>query len=214
MMASALGAIAIHAILVAECEGHKVKDYSSLGIGPPFNITRIDNVHENRFITVADVTIDRHGERGLYTIIERADTVLMFVRDKVGDRVLLLEQHRFPSNMRSLELPMGAIEAGETPYEAACRELMEETGLTIRSHDPVASFYPSAGLSAQRIHVLSVVVDELAIDNTIEEEEILERCVYPISSLASLVDDGRICEGFSLASLTVLKSKRPDLFDF
>jgi ADP-ribose pyrophosphatase YjhB (NUDIX family) len=49
-----------------------------------------------------------------------------------GDRFLLVERGREPSRGR-FAFPGGRIEAGETPEQAARRELFEETGMTASS---------------------------------------------------------------------------------
>ena len=54
----------------------------------------------------------------------RVRSMAMVVRD---NRILMIETYR--SNRRIYELPGGGIEAGETPEEAALRELQEECGL-------------------------------------------------------------------------------------
>ena len=48
------------------------------------------------------------------------------------DRSVLIVKSRKPSHGGAWSLPGGHIEAGETAREAALRELMEETGVTVR----------------------------------------------------------------------------------
>lgn len=59
--------------------------------------------------------------------INAPDSVLLvcFTQDK---KLILVRQFRPASNQFTVELPAGAIEKGETPEEAAHRELYEETG--------------------------------------------------------------------------------------
>jgi dihydroneopterin triphosphate diphosphatase len=56
---------------------------------------------------------------------KRPESVLVVVYTRGGD-VLLLERHTPPGWWQSVT---GSLEPGETPYEAAVRELAEETGL-------------------------------------------------------------------------------------
>ena len=63
--------------------------------------------------------------------------------------IILIRQYRYPLGRFIYELPAGLIEAGETPEQAAIRELKEETGYILEpvSGDPTwnRGFYMGAG---------------------------------------------------------------------
>lgn len=68
------------------------------------------------------VRLDRHWE-----IVEHPDAVAILVRD--GSRILGVRQTRPAIGLQTWELPAGLIDPGETPQQAARRELAEEANL-------------------------------------------------------------------------------------
>ena len=58
----------------------------------------------------------------------RSEGMAVYAVTEDGERIVLERQYRYPINDVLYELPAGLIEPGETPEEAACREMLEETG--------------------------------------------------------------------------------------
>jgi 8-oxo-dGTP pyrophosphatase MutT (NUDIX family) len=67
--------------------------------------------------------------------------------------VLLLWRHRFITDTWGWEIPAGAVDDGESPADAAAREVREETGWLPGPLEHLVSYQPSNGLSDQRFHV-------------------------------------------------------------
>jgi len=71
----------------------------------------------------------------------------------INEKVLLVEQYRTAAGCRTLEIPAGTIEEGESPDECARRELIEETGFQASQWDKLTAYYPSPGYSTEIIQI-------------------------------------------------------------
>ena len=67
--------------------------------------------------------------------------------------ILLVRQFRLPANQYLWEIPAGKIDDGETVFEAAQRELSEETGLNAKSWIELVTFYPSPGYVEEKMTI-------------------------------------------------------------
>ncbi|OSX79681.1 hypothetical protein BU14_0072s0039 [Porphyra umbilicalis] len=77
-----------------------------------------------------------------------------------GD-TLLVRQFRPSVGRDSVEFPAGLVDGGETPTDAAMRELREETGFTATAVVDVSPVtYTSTGLSDEGVVLVTVDVDE------------------------------------------------------
>jgi 8-oxo-dGTP pyrophosphatase MutT (NUDIX family) len=75
-----------------------------------------------------DQVIQPDGESGIYGTIHTKPGVAILVKDETGD-VFLTKQFRYSVGKDSVELVTGAIDSGESPLQAAQREVREEIGM-------------------------------------------------------------------------------------
>lgn len=71
----------------------------------------------------------RTGKEEKMVFVDADDAVCVVALDKTG-KVILVRQFRFGVEKDTLEAPGGLVDEGETPLDAAKRELEEETGYT------------------------------------------------------------------------------------
>ena len=74
--------------------------------------------------------------------------MLAYTEDR---QVLCVRQYRPALERYTLELPSGIIDPGETPEQAARRELIEETGYEARDLEVLGPLYPDTGRLGNRI---------------------------------------------------------------
>jgi ADP-ribose pyrophosphatase len=104
------------------------------------------------FRVTEDEASDPKGFRIERSIVRHAGSAVMLAVDK-KDRVLLVRQYRLPAEQYLWEVPAGNVDAGETPAQAAKRELIEETGLRAKKWKKLVSFYPSPGFVQEKMTV-------------------------------------------------------------
>lgn len=69
-------------------------------------------------------------------------------------RVLLIQQYRYAARQYLWELVAGRIDEGETPLQAAARELKEETGYSAKRLKIFLEFFPTPGFLEEKMFLL------------------------------------------------------------
>lgn len=93
----------------------------------------------------------RTGELFATVVIESSDWVNV-VALTPAQQVVTVRQFRFGSGDVTLEIPGGIIDPGETPLEAAKRELQEETGYAAERWTSLGSIAPNPAIHRNRIY--------------------------------------------------------------
>jgi ADP-ribose pyrophosphatase len=94
---------------------------------PGWTIKSFKHVYSNDLIKVFEDTLDLDGEEKIYTRAIRRDysTIVPFISN---NEILVIRSYRHLVDSIQVEAPSGYIEDGESPCQAAKRELEEETG--------------------------------------------------------------------------------------
>jgi ADP-ribose pyrophosphatase len=140
------------------------------------------------------------GIKDPYYVIERPDAAIVFPLTQSGE-VVLVRQYRPPIGMMELGLPAGLVEEGESPEEAARRELSEETGYTGGEWAPLGSVASSPSLKDNWAYLFLArgVVETRAPDP--DEHELMEVVRVPVEGLSGLVYSGKIVSSSGVAAI-------------
>jgi ADP-ribose pyrophosphatase len=104
------------------------------------------------FRVTENEAVDKTGWRMKRSIVRHNGSAVMMPVD-AKNRVLLVRQYRMPANQFLWELPAGKLDEGETPLQAAKRELVEETGLKAKKWKKLVMFYPSPGYVEEKMTI-------------------------------------------------------------
>lgn len=121
-------------------------------------------------------------------------------------RVLLIWRHRYITGTWSWEIPIGKVEEGESPAEAAAREFEEETGWRPGPLRHLIYVQPTPGLSSSEHHIYRA--DEAThIGKPVDGFESERVAWVPLADLRSLMDKAEIVSGTTLAALLYVLSE-------
>jgi ADP-ribose pyrophosphatase len=129
-------------------------------------------------------------------VLRRPDSVSIVAVD--GGLIVVVRQTRAGAEGRTLELPAGSIEEGESPEECATRELVEECGLTAGAWRKLGEFWAAPDYSTEYVHAFEAT--EL-VDVGIGEREEGDDLVMERLPLRGVI--GELSDSNSLAALAL-----------
>lgn len=113
---------------------------------PRRRVVRREVVLDHRYLRLRlDTERDAQGRETTF-ILGTGPSIAQIVPVWDDGTVTLLSQRRHGLRTRSIEVPGGHVDPGETPLAAARRELREETGLSARRLTPLLEFLPAIKL--------------------------------------------------------------------
>ncbi|WHU05219.1 MULTISPECIES: NUDIX hydrolase [unclassified Sphingomonas] len=142
--------------------------------------------------------------RGKWEYVSRAKGIraAVIVAIDADDHVLLVDQFRVPLGKRCLELPAGLVgdEAGrenDSPFEAARRELIEETGYDSAEIEDLGEYFSSPGLVSESFTLVRARgLTKVGEGGGLEDEDIIVHRV-PLAGLPDFVAKKR-AEGLAI----------------
>jgi 8-oxo-dGTP pyrophosphatase MutT (NUDIX family) len=158
-------------------------------------------IYENPWIRVReDQVVAPSGAHGIYGVVEARNAVGVVALSEHNE-LYLVGQYRYPTECYSWEIPEGAAERGETPLEAARRELREETGLIATSWEPLGGeVHLSNCFTAERAYIfVARGLTQGAADPDPTEQIVKKR--VGLKEALTMALSGEISDGMSLIAI-------------
>ena len=112
-------------------------------------------------------------------------------------------QYRFGTDAMSLEIPGGIVDPGESPAQAAGRELCEETGFVAESMVPLVVVEPNPALQGNRCHSFLARGARAIGTRHFDEHEEIELVLIPLEAVSELLDQGHFTHALVRSALEV-----------
>jgi ADP-ribose pyrophosphatase len=133
--------------------------------------------------------------------------VILPILESGGRRqIVFVENHRFSIGRTLLEIPAGTLEAGEDVSVCAGRELIEETGYRAARIERLAEFYPTPGMTDERMR-LFIATGLTHVGQDLEDDESITVRLLDAAEAMRLATSGSLEDGKSILAITLAHAR-------
>ncbi|MBK5257248.1 MAG: NUDIX hydrolase [Vicinamibacteria bacterium] len=158
------------------------------------------------FSVESGILAEPGGVRARRDIVRHSSSVAI-LPVHADKRITLVTQYRCAFRQQIIELPAGRIDRGETPLQAAKRELREELGLGARRWERLQRILPSPGYSDEAVTIFRAT-ELFESPGTPDPDERIKPITMPLSSAVKLMRLRRIQDAKTVVALLQEKKRR------
>ena len=171
----------------------------------PWKTHETEVVYDNPWIRVSESQVTNpSGGEGIYGVVHFKNRAIGVIPIDDEDHTWLVGQYRYPSDTYEWEIPEGGCPEGETPVDAAKRELKEEAGLIAEDYETLIECMALSNSVSDELCTVFVARDLTQTEAAPEETEDLQLRRLPLNDAIQMAVDGSITDSVSVAGLLKL----------
>lgn len=164
-------------------------------------------IEQNKHLRFFGDDFEVNGHVGKYWYHTNAygdEAVMMCVQTDDG-RFVMIEEYRYLIGHTSLGLPAGSIEVGESPLEAARREIQEESGYLASQMVDLGWFATAPAFSKERVR-LFLATDVQPTSQRLDPFEQIQTVLMTAEQIDQAIEEGILWDGQAIAAWYKVKT--------
>ncbi|MGE9552464.1 ADP compounds hydrolase NudE [Erwinia amylovora] len=168
-------------------------------------ILNVEAVARSRLFTVEAVDLEfSNGARRVYERMKPSNREAVMIVPIVDDHLILIQEYAVGLENYELGFPKGLIDPGETPFEAANRELKEEVGFGAKKLEALGKLTLAPSYFSSKMNIL---VAEGLYEERLQgdEPEPLPQQRWPLDNLLALLQEPDFREARNVSALFLVR---------
>jgi 8-oxo-dGTP pyrophosphatase MutT (NUDIX family) len=168
----------------------------------PWSVTRSETLVAKKWLTVKEqcISLPHGGEIAEFHLLEAPDwSSVLAVTD--SGQFVFVDQYRHGAGRVSRELPAGVIDPGESPEQAARRELEEETGFVAEHWEHLLTTSIEPCRLTTRAHFYLATGARRAAKQRVDPSEYIDVVLLEASEILPAIASGTILHGVHVGAI-------------
>ncbi|WJY17323.1 ADP compounds hydrolase NudE [Pectobacteriaceae bacterium CE90] len=164
-------------------------------------ILKVETVARSRLFDVESVDLEfSNGARRVYERMRPSGREAVMIVPVIDDNLLLIHEYAVGIEQYELGFPKGLIDPGETVFEAANRELMEEVGFGAEHIDLLATLTMAPSYFSSQMNI--VIAHGLYLKSLPgDEPEPMPQVRWPLKNMMALLNEPDFREARNVSAL-------------
>lgn len=167
-------------------------------VNKEFRVLSRKTIFRGRVVKLELLGVRTPNGRRLERSVIRSRGVAVIIPRISEKRFILVRQLRVAVGQRIWEFPAGTLEKGESLWRCADRELQEETGWRASRIKKLFEYYPTPGISDEKMHVFLADGLRKGTPHKPDDDEDLEVREFSSAQIQRMIRRGEIIDGKTL----------------